>query len=91
MTEKHPDAYRRLHELLDPAGFREHLAKGFSWPAAVAFCALDLDAASQRTAVEICVELGWCDQAALNDPEDVLRELLLASKTTPPPGQSRWW
>jgi hypothetical protein len=90
MPTDHSDAYRRLHDLLGP-GLHRQTAAGFSWPAALALCALDLDAAGQRAAVEICVELGWCNQAALNDPEDALRELLLASKTVPPPQASRWW
>jgi hypothetical protein len=90
VTTDHADAYRRLHELLGP-GLHGYTATGFSWPAAIALCALDLDDAGQRTAVEICVELHWCNQAALNNPEDALRELLLASKTLPPPGNSRWW
>jgi hypothetical protein len=90
MTIDHSDAYRRLHDLLGPE-LHKRTAAGFSWPAAIALCALDLDPGGQRSAVEICVELGWCNDAALNDPEDALRELLLASKTTPPPGHSRWW
>jgi hypothetical protein len=92
MTEptRHADVYRRLHDLLDPA-LRDYTAKGFSWPAATALCALDLDADGQQSAVELCVEMGWCDQAALNNPEDALRALLIDSPTLPPPGHSRWW
>jgi hypothetical protein len=90
MTTGRSDAYRRLDELLGPA-FRGHLNSGFSWPAAAAMRALELDAADQRSAVEICVELGWRDQDALNDPENALRELLIDSPTLPPPGNSRWW
>jgi hypothetical protein len=84
------DTYRRLHELLDPALHR-YTAKGWSWPAAVAESALELDADGQRRAVELCVELGWCDQAALADPTDALTELQLISTKRPPPRQSRWW
>lgn len=82
--------YPRLRELLDPAlGIR--LSQGFSWPAATAFVALDLDETAQRRAVELCVEAGWRDQAALDDPAGALRGLLIDSPTLPPPGHSRWW
>ncbi len=89
MTEPR-EINRRLRDLLDPA-MGACLRKGFSWPAAAAFTALDLDEASQRRTVELCIEAGWCDQAALDDPEGALRTLLFDSQTLPPPGHSRWW